>query len=304
MTVKKFLMIIFIFISLVNNSLADNFKIGQKIENEFRFSKKISFPLDPGVWEVVNREVWFFGAVKIRLIGLVLIENNEVVAFREFQEGKLSGGYQADLNIAIHEYLYKNKYDGCYNRPEYSLLKKFSLGNSHNCLIVRHYDLLRELYSPDDPDAYTYRRNYRSYLENNDLKIPNNLFYSYHAYFSRLVNNNLYTVVYLDLPERFGAPKNKFKNEETSEYHPSNINNYPEFNKFMYKFIEISTQRHVDFENTINAKDKHKLNFLDINLNQIKDDKIFDQLNKLNTLYKEGVLTKEEFEKTKKKILN
>ena len=38
--------------------------------------------------------------------------------------------------------------------------------------------------------------------------------------------------------------------------------------------------------------------------NKTKDDKIFDQLNKLNTLYKDGVLTKEEFEKAKKKILN
>ena len=77
--------------------------MGQKIENEFKFSKKVSFPLEPGVWEVINREVWFFGAVKVRLIGLILVENNEFVAFREFQELKLSGGYQADLNKAINE---------------------------------------------------------------------------------------------------------------------------------------------------------------------------------------------------------
>ena len=301
---KKLLIVIFFFIILGNNSYADSFKMGQKIENEFRFSKKVSFPLEPGVWEVINREIWFFGAVKVRLIGLVLIENNEVVAFREFQEGKLSGGYQADLNIAVHEYLHKDKYDGCYNRPEYTLLKNVSIGSSHNCLIVRHYDLSKELYSPDDPDAYTYRKNYRFYLENNNLKIPNNLFYSYHAYFSRLVNNNLYTVVYLDIPERLGAPENKFESEDSSEYHPSNINKYPEFKKFMDKFVEISSQRHIDFENTINAKNKHKLKFSNISSNKTKDDKIFNQLDKLNTLYKDGVLTKEEFEKAKKKILN
>lgn len=301
---KKTLSIFFFLIFFIGDSYAENFKMGQKIENEFKFSKKVSFPLEPGVWEVINREVWFFGAVKVRLIGLILVENNEVVAFREFQEGKLSGGYQADLNISIHEYLYKDKYDGCYNRPEYTFLKKINIGNSHNCLIVRHYDLSKELYSPDDPDAYTYRKNYRFYLENNNLKIPNNLFYSYHAYFSRLVNNNLYTAVYLDIPERLGAPKNKFESEDTSEYHPSNINKYPKFKKFMDKFVKISSQRHINFENNINAKNKHKLKFTNISTNKTNDSKILDQLNKLNTLYKDGVLTKEEFEKAKKKILN
>ena len=301
---KKTLSIFFFLIFFIGNSYAENFKMGQKIENEFKFSKKVSFPLEPGVWEVINREVWFFGAVKVRLIGLILVENNEVVAFREFQEGKLSGGYQADLNISIHEYLYKGKYDGCYNRPEYTFLKKINIGNSHNCLIVRHYDLSKELYSPDDPDAYTYRKNYRFYLENNNLKIPNNLFYSYHAYFSRLVNNNLYTAVYLDIPERLGAPKNKFESEDTSEYHPSNINKYPKFKKFMDKFVKISSQRHINFENNINAKNKHKLKFTNISTNKTNDSKILDQINKLNTLYKDGVLTKEEFEKAKKKILN
>ena len=301
---KKTLSIFFFLIFFIGDSYAENFKMGQKIENEFKFSKKVSFPLEPGVWEVINREVWFFGAVKVRLIGLILVENNEVVAFREFQEGKLSGGYQADLNIAIHEYLYKDKYDGCYNRPEYTFLKKINIGNSHNCLIVRHYDLSKELYSPDDPDAYTYRKNYRFYLENNNLKIPNNLFYSYHAYFSRLVNNNLYTAVYLDIPERLGAPKNKFESEDTSEYHPSNINKYPKFKKFMDKFVKISSQRHINFENNINAKNKHKLKFTNISTNKTNDSKILDQINKLNTLYKDGVLTKEEFEKAKKKILN
>ena len=36
----------------------------------------------------------------------------------------------------------------------------------------------------------------------------------------------------------------------------------------------------------------------------IKDKNIVDQLQKLNDLYKSGALTKEEFEKAKKKILN
>ena len=38
--------------------------------------------------------------------------------------------------------------------------------------------------------------------------------------------------------------------------------------------------------------------------NKVDDNNIVDQLNSLNELYKSGVLTKEEFEKAKKKILN
>ena len=40
------------------------------------------------------------------------------------------------------------------------------------------------------------------------------------------------------------------------------------------------------------------------NENNIDDDNIVNQLEQLNSLYKSGVLTKEEFEKAKKKILN
>jgi len=301
---KKTLGIVLLGLLLYSNVYADNFKTGQIIENELRFSKKVSFSLEPGKWEIINRQIWFFGGIKIRFISLALIENNELVALREFQEGNLSGGYQSDLNMAIVEYLYKDKYDGCYKRPEYTLLKKFTKGNSHNCLVVNHIDPSKELYTPDDPTSYIDRSNIRSYVEDNNIKLPNNMLSSSHAYFSRLVGNYLYTAGYFDSPQRLGAPENNFKSEETSEYHPSNINKYPEYKKYMDKFIEISSLRHMEFEKIVNAKKRHKLNFININSNEVKDDKILDQLEKLNTLYKDGVLTKEEFENTKKKILN
>ena len=70
----------------------------------------------------------------------------------------------------------------------------------------------------------------------------------------------------------------------------------------MDKFIEISSLRHMDFERIVKAKKKHKLKFANINSSTSQDDKILDQLNKLNTLYKEGILTKEEFDKAKRKF--
>ena len=57
----------------------------------------------------------------------------------------------------------------------------------------------------------------------------------------------------------------------------------------------------------VKAKKKHNLDLdkyivstVSINM----DNLITDQLKKLNDIYKSGVLTKEEFEKVKKKILN
>jgi hypothetical protein len=183
---KKMLTYLIITLLWSTLSVAKNFKIGQKIENELRFSKKVSFPLESGIWEIVDRNFWFFGPISLESITLVLIENNEVVAFREFLEGNLSGGYQSDLNMAIVEIFYKDKYDGCYDRPEYTLVKKFTKGNSHNCLVVKHIDPIKELYSPDDPDLYLFRKEIREHIKDNNYKLPKNMLQSSHLYFSRL----------------------------------------------------------------------------------------------------------------------
>ena len=56
------------------------------------------------------------------------------------------------------------------------------------------------------------------------------------------------------------------------------------------------------------AKNPHKLSLNEYILDTKKEikfeDQILDQLNKLNDLFKSGVLTKEEFTKAKKKLLN
>ena len=70
--------------------------------------------------------------IKLELITVALIENNELIAIREFQQGNLSSNYQSILDMAMVEWLYKDKYDGCYERLEYTLVKKFNKGNTHN----------------------------------------------------------------------------------------------------------------------------------------------------------------------------
>ena len=64
-----------------------------------------------------------------------------------------------------------------------------------------------------------------------------------------------------------------------------------------------------EFENLIKVIERHKLDLSNLSpsksqLSENLSNDIIDQINKLNDLYKNGILTKDEFEKAKKKILN
>ena len=309
---KNILGIIVLGLLWCNISFADNYKIGQEIENEFRFTKKIKYPLEPGIWVVTEKNVWFYGSIKIRFFGIALIENNELISYREFQEGIMSGSYQSELNSALYEYFYLDKYDGCYQRTEYTLVKKYSKGSSTNCLLIRHSDVKKILYNPDDPRRLSANIKLRKWIKDYDIKVPDILLGSWHAYFSRTVSSNLYTVGYSDNPKYFNGPKHKFSTEETSEYHPSNINKHPKFKKYMDEFIKISAARHMEFEKIVSAKTHHRLDFSSIGIDNkkktkvktLKNNDMIKQLNDLKKLLDEGVITQDEFTKAKKKILN
>ena len=77
----------------------------------------------------------------------------------------------------------------------------------------------------------------------------------------------------------------------------------------MQKWVSISAQRHIEFENLIKVIERHKLDLGNLSpsksqLSENLSNDIIDQINKLNDLYKNGILTKDEFEKAKKKILD
>ena len=309
---KKLLSILVLSLLWFNTSFADYFKIGQEIENEFRFTKKIAFPLEPGTWTVVRKSMWFYGDIKVRLIGIALMDNDKIISIREFQEGILSGSFQSELNTSLYRYFFLDKYDGCYERTEYTLVKLYTKGSSTNCLTVAHMDMKKTLYTPDDPRSSINTISYRKFLKENNIKLPDIMLDSWHAYFSRTVSSNLYTVAYLDNPLYFNAPKHNFSTEDASEYHPSNINKHPKFRKYMDDFIKISAARHVEFEKIVSAKTHHKLDFSSIGIDNkqkikvktLKNNDMIKQLNDLKKLLDEGVITQGEFIKAKKKILN
>ena len=159
--IKKLIFIVIILLFSNNFAYSDYYRIGQEIEGEFRFTNKIKYPLEPGVWTVVRKDGWFYGDIKIRMIGIALLDGNEVVSIREFQEGLLSGSWQSALNTSLYRYFYLDKYDGCYERTEYTLVRVKKQGSFINCLVIAHYDMRKEIYTPDDPEGHTWTKNYR-----------------------------------------------------------------------------------------------------------------------------------------------
>jgi hypothetical protein len=240
---------------------------------------------------------------------LARVENNEILEVTEIAKIDTAGVYESVVNEAIYEIFFKNKHDGCYERPEYYLLELFKKGNSVNCMKVRHLDVLKEFNNPDDPESRGDYGKIKKWIRDNNYKYPNIMLRSQHLYFSRLVRGELIEVTYTINPKILNAPESKYLTEESSEYHKYNIEEFPKHKKIMEQWVSIASKRHKIFEKNHKARKHHLLDLskyisntsgTENKLNQ----ETIDSLNELNDLYKAGVLTKEEFEKAKKKLLN
>ena len=133
---------------------------------------------------------------------------------------------------------------------------------------------------------------------------------SEHIYFSFSDKDQLIAVTYYFDPKKFDNYKVINTTLEDSEFHRKNISKYPNAQKTMKKWISRATELHKDLEYQMGAK-KDKVLFEYIKPKKSsskkvinKDNKVVDKLSKLNQLYQSGALTKEEFEKAKKKLLN
>ena len=286
---------------------AKRYKVNDVVENQLIMNKKFQLNLPKGKWVVVDRDFSFYYGLASKVYSLIRIENNAAVEWIEIGEMKTAGVLETYVNQAIYQAIFKNKYDGCYERPEYFIVKVFKKGSTHNCLVIHHSDVHKDFYSPDDPEISNARL--KKWIRDNNIQIPKVGLSSFHAYFSRLASGKWYLLSYGIDPKILNAPKNKFVSEESSEYHRNNISNYPEHQQIMDKWVSISAKRHIEFENIIKIIERHKLDLSalspssSVSTKKLSSD-ILNQINKLNDLYKSGVLTKDEFEKAKKKILN
>tara|TARA_B100000965_G_scaffold185742_1_gene155055 strand:+ start:571 stop:1503 length:933 start_codon:yes stop_codon:yes gene_type:complete len=303
------LLILFMSLNFFNISNAKMYRIGEKFEKEIKFSKRFTLPLSPGTWEVVNQYDYNY-YFHWKGYGLARVENNEIMELIGVHKAGLAGEAMGWVDHAVGEIVFKDKYDGCYERPEYYLLEVFKKGSTHNCFIIAHNDTNKEIYAPDDPN--TSNAKLKKWIKDNSVKIPPISFWSYHSYFSRLNRGEWYVISYFTNPKLVNSPELKFLSEESSEFHKANISQYPEHKLAIERLISIASKRHQMLEKVFKAKDHHLLNLNKYILNNdiegstnndVKSNMVKD-LEKLNELYKSGVITKEEFEKAKKQILN
>ena len=313
---KRILWVLALTLFLSGSVFSENFKTGQKIHNTLNVNKNFKVKLTEGEWIVVRNTIALWGGIKQRITGVVRVENNEIMEVVEIYEGLLSSWLMSEVDPIIYKMVFKNNYDGCYERPEYFLLRYYAQGKVHNCMIVRHWNLPKEMKYPDDPEARGNGAAYIRWVRENSIKVPEIVLASEHSYFSRHARGNWFRIVYLANPKILNAPISSFKTEETSEYHKYNIEKFSEHNEIMNNWISISSKRHKEFEKYNKAKDLHKLdlseyfkenkNFEITTFNKSKNNNndIVINLKNLNDLYKSGVLTKEEFTKAKKKLLN
>ena len=304
--IVKFILVICIFFN--TSVFAKMYKVGEQItNNQLQMNKNFKIDLSPGIWTVINREEYKWGYFDFRVWGIAKIEEKEIVEFYEVVWGDMGVRLQSQIDPLIYEAVFKDPYDGCYERPEYYLVEVISVGRSHNCMVIKHWDVIKQIHSPDDPHSKHRTVQYRKFLRETGVKFPKMSLGSYHSYFSRHNLNSWYQVVYVLHPKLIDGPKSKFFTEDTSEYHKYNIEKHPKHNSAMEKFISIAANFHTKFEKSQKAQKHHLLN-----LNKyIKEDlkvktsnkDIVAQIKELNDLYKSGALSGYEFEKAKKKII-
>ena len=291
------------------------FKKGQIYEGTVVYKRGLKVNLPDGKWTMLGRWAWSVNAIDGNGITLVMLEDNILKGLVEITYVDTGGKWIGHVNNWIAEVYLVNKTDGCYKRSEYYLVERYKKGSAFNCLLIRHDDVMKEMYSPDFDDlkySVYNQGSFRVWVKKNNIKIPMVMLSSDSLFYAQSVSHNIFGVGYAINPELYGASKTEFGTEETSEYHRANINRYPDKKKFMENWIKIAAQRHKSFEIVARAKEHHKLNLSKYGVTEtiektkttISSSGLTEELKELHDLYKEGVLTKEEFEKAKKKLLN
>ena len=311
---KKLIIALFISIFLIISNQKLEAKDTKLIKGNFYEGKliwkSIELDLPEGKWEFMDKDEWWYHGFGFSCKSFATAEGKIFKSAIEICEMRTGGKYLTYLGPVLHRYYTKGKYDSCILRPEYYYTKLFIRGNSSNCFKIRHYSFDKEMNYPDDPDIPRKTYAIKKWIKDNNIIMPKILLNASHEYFAPVVRDRGPAVYYSINPELYGGPKEKFFTEETSEYHRLNIDKYPKSKKFIDEFTSLSAKRHKEFEIQWKAKEAHKLDLSEVIIPQndttlIDADKdIVKQIKDLKELYDSGALTKEEFDKAKKKLLN
>ena len=308
--IRKFFVKIFLLIFISNNCYASDFSknIGDQITTVFNIDRTTNIDLPKGNWKVIEKDIGSLSAFIWKEMGMVLTDGNKLIAGIEI--GELSGltKYQGQVMPIIEAAVFKPKEGGCIERQHYSFLRYYKKGFNHNCVAVYHLDVQRELYGSDyDPDR-VYSALLRKWIKKNEIQIPNIMLVSESSFLSFRVRDRWVVFVIYISPEYFDNFKPQFTQRDTSEFHPDRINRFPEAKQVIEKFINYAANIHENFQDQLSKSNKSlKIDlseFIGIQVNPISNNNIADEIEKLNSLYKKGIISKEEFEKAKSKILN
>lgn len=267
---KRFLIFVLITLLIPINANAKRYKVNDTVENNFFINKKTKFELPEGKWIIAERINKSIAGIKVKKFTLLRIKNNELLEGISIFEWNTSSlidiRYKNLVDEVISKALFKDRANSCNERQEYSILKFYSKGSTHNCLWVGHYDLFEHIYKtevfyiyPSVSDIRTERHKLKVWLKKNKISIPKVGLYSEHSYFSRLKLGKWYGLTHIVNPKILNAPVNKFISVDSSEYHRNNIDMHPKHREIMNKWISISLQRHKNFENSIKTLEAHKL---------------------------------------------
>ena len=307
---KKFIGIVVLGLLLSVNVNAKNTKLvkGNSYQEKIKWQHLV-YKLPEGKWKFLNKTHFSLETIRLNCIEFLQAENNNFKGAYSICEVSSGGKYHAELGMILSNGLKKGKHDNCTLRPEYFFAKLWTKGMSMNCFRTRHLDIDKELNYPDDPEAKN-TLYIKEYIKDNNLELPKTLLQSMHVFYSPNIRDKGIEISHSINPELYGVPKTINGQETQSEYHRNNIKNHPIKNQFMIDWTQKKAIEHGYFEKYMKVKNHQKLDLGKFLKNMTKksntsDNKDFiDQINQLNNLYKSGSLTKEEFEKAKKKILN
>ena len=313
---QNIFVIIFLSLILTFNAESSGLKWNKKYSGGIIKINGVKFRLPEGEWLLVDRSGWTVNVVRYTNAIFVKEENNTLKEIFEAGALHTGGKWIGHVDSWIQSNMFsKSISDGCLKKSEYYLVKLKKTGASFNCFVIHHDDVEKELWYPDQ-SSYGIFKPFnsswvRKWINNKKINLPSTMLTSRNYFYDKNVGYFAALQTHSINPNFFGGPKTKFRTEENSEYHKYNIEKYPDVKKYMKKFSEKAAFSHQEFERLVKAKDNLILEFNEFELNDksIKnnesslDKNVVEKIKELNDLYKSGILTKEEFTKLKKRIL-
>ena len=305
-------------------------------KDHYKLKKMLIKLSNDGTWKLIGKKTKFIQGAILTSKYLAQFDNNQLSKLIELLHISPAPEFPAETYGFFQDFMFQtNGYKSCNKQDMYYVFELWKSGTV-NCFIIRNMDPQQEIYSPIQRLTPYVDTNYtplvlQKYFVSNNIILPKMMLRADHYHYSQ---KGLYGYHEMINPELNGAPRTEFSSEKESEYYPSNIDKFPEKKKFYLNWIKIQSNKHLEFENQLKLRSNTRLDlakyigdglikeFNDISSSseEIKiakkkkkvekkkqtddNDDIVQQIIDLKELYDSGALTKEEFTKAKKKLLN